>query len=417
MNNYYVFDTSSLLLEAYTLFEDFDYVIIPSTALSELEGIKNSETANPEIQFAARTLLKSLDANPDKYEIYIFRNSMLTPAKTFDLKINNDIEILMTAFDYDKNVHPDETIFVTNDRTQKRIANMFFGQDSIISITIDTEEYVGYKDITMNADQMAYFYSNLSENPQNLLTNQYLIIRDLEGNIVDKGCWTEEGFQSLKYQEMPSKHFGKVKAYKDDIQQAFVVDSLFRNRITMIKGKAGAGKTTLALGYLFYKLERGDIDKIIIFCNTVATKNSAKLGYYPGSRDEKLLDSQIGNMLISKLGSRTEVERLMEDETLVLLPLSDIRGYDTSKMCAGVYISEAQNLDINLMKLALQRIEEHSICIIDGDMDAQVDLPVYADFYNGMRRASKIFRGSRIYGEVGLKVIHRGEIARIADKM
>ena len=46
-------------------------------------------------------------------------------------------------------------------------------------------------------------------------------------------------------------------------------------------------------------------------------------------------------MLVSKLGSRIEVERLIEDETLVLLPLSDIRGYDTSGMNAGVYISEA----------------------------------------------------------------------------
>jgi hypothetical protein len=46
-------------------------------------------------------------------------------------------------------------------------------------------------------------------------------------------------------------------------------------------------------------------------------------------------------LLVSKIGSRIEVERLIEDETLVLLPLSDIRGYDTSGMKAGVYISEA----------------------------------------------------------------------------
>ena len=55
------------------------------------------------------------------------------------------------------------------------------------------------------------------------------------------------------------------------------------------------------------------IDKIIIFCNTVATKNSAKLGYLPGTRDEKLLDSQIGNVLISKIGGKIEVERLIDE--------------------------------------------------------------------------------------------------------
>lgn len=121
----------------------------------------------------------------------------------------------------------------------------------------------------------------------------------------------------------------------------------------MLKGPAGTGKTYLALGFLLHMLDRGQIDKVIIFCNTVATKNSAKLGFYPGSRDEKLLDSQIGNLLISKLGDRIAVEELMDREKLILLPMSDIRGYDTTGMNAGIYISEAQNLDITLMKLAL----------------------------------------------------------------
>ena len=133
----------------------------------------------------------------------------------------------------------------------------------------------------------------------------------------------------------------------------FGADSLSHNQITMLKGPAGSGKTLLSLGYLFHQLERGKIDKIIIFCNTVATKDSAKLGFYPGDRDEKLLDSQIGNLLSSKLGGKIEVERMVHDEKLILLPLSDIRGYDTSGMHAGIYISEAQNMSIDLMKLAL----------------------------------------------------------------
>ena len=72
-------------------------------------------------------------------------------------------------------------------------------------------------------------------------------------------------------------------------------------------------------------------------------------------------------MLSSKFGGREEVERLIAEGKLVLLPFSDIRGYDTSGMNAGIYISEAQNLNRTLMKLALQRIGEDCICIIDGD--------------------------------------------------
>jgi len=47
----------------------------------------------------------------------------------------------------------------------------------------------------------------------------------------------------------------------------------------------------LSLGYLFWALEKHKIEKIIIFCNTIAAKGAAKLGFLPGTREEKLLDS------------------------------------------------------------------------------------------------------------------------------
>jgi len=68
--------------------------------------------------------------------------------------------------------------------------------------------------------------------------------------------------------------------------------------------------------------------------------------------------------------------------------MSDIRGFDSTGMHAGIYITEAQNMDIELMRLALQRIGEDSICILDGDSEAQVDLSMYAGSNNGMRRVS-----------------------------
>lgn len=111
------------------------------------------------------------------------------------------------------------------------------------------------------------------------------------------------------------------------------------------------------------------------------------------------------------------VEDLINQGKLVLLPCSDIRGYDTTGMRAGIYISEAQNLDISLMKLALQRIGDDSVCIIDGDANTQVDDIHFAGANNGMRRASKIFRGHDVYGEVKLQLIHRSAIARIAQDM
>ena len=97
--------------------------------------------------------------------------------------------------------------------------------------------------------------------------------------------------------------------------------------------------------------------------------------------------------------------------------MSDIRGYDTTGMKAGIYITEAQNLDIELMRLALQRVGDDSICILDGDDQAQVDLSIYGGTNNGLRRASEIFRGADFYGEVTLQKIHRSRIAELAQLM
>lgn len=108
---------------------------------------------------------------------------------------------------------------------------------------------------------------------------------------------------------------------------------------------------------------------------------------------------------------------MLADGDLVLLPMSDIRGYDTTGMNAAVYISEAQNMDIELMRLALQRIGDDCICIIDGDDDTQLDLSAYAGSNNGMKRVSKVFRGQEFYGEVKLKNIYRSKIAKLAQEL
>ena len=415
---YNFYDTSSLLLKLSTLFEDGQRFAISSITLNELEGIKTSTHKDAELKYSARRLLHILDEHRGEYDIQIFRPSYLEPIVEKDLEITNDMKILACALAYDRECHPDETVFVTNDLALKTIANLFFGTDSIQSVNEEeSDEYSGYKNLHLDEEQMIEFYSKPYENIYNLRINEYAIIYNSDNQVVEKVCWTGDGYRRLNYSTFKSKNFGEIKPLGGDIYQTLAADSLNNNKITMLKGPAGSGKTLLSLGYLFNRLDKGKIDKIIVFCNTVATKGSAKLGFLPGSRDEKLLDSQIGILLSSKLGDKVEVERLIQDGKLVLLPMSDIRGFDTTGMRAGVYISEAQNLDINLMKLALQRIGDDSVCIIDGDCKTQVDDIAFAGNNNGMRRASKVFRGTHVYGEVELKNIYRSEIASIAEAM
>ena len=134
----------------------------------------------------------------------------------------------------------------------------------------------------MNEEEMTEFYSKQSENLFNLLVNEYLIVRNEDGEIVDRLCWTGESYRHLDYSNFSSSWFGDVKPIKGDVYQSFAADSFSNNKITMIKGPAGSGKSFLSLAYLLHRLEKNKIDKIIIFCNTVATNDSAKLGLIIG---------------------------------------------------------------------------------------------------------------------------------------
>lgn len=404
------YDTCSLLLAGESLFESNEKFLLSSITIQELKRIKDSVNKDADTKYSARLALKLLDENPDKYEI-IWHTDV--NRDDFPMHIDDDIRILSDAYVTNNTEYIDRVIFVTNDISLKTIANHYFGDGMIESVVEETDDYKGFKIVQPTEEELEILYSNPDINIFNCVDNEYLVIQDQSQQIKDIRCWDGHKYRYLKNTTLESDWFGKTKA--KDIYQQMAIDSLMTNQITMIQGHAGSGKTLLSLAFLMSQLEKGIIDKIIVFCNTVATVNSAKLGYYPGSRDEKLLDSQIGNLLASKLGGREAVEILMKEEKLILLPLSDIRGYDTSNMNAGVYISEAQNLDRTLMKLALQRIGEDCICIIDGDFHQQVDDPHFAGMNNGMRRVSKVFRGQNFYGQIELQNIYRSKISRTAE--
>lgn len=139
-------------------------------------------------------------------------------------------------------------------------------------------KYSGYKEVIMTDDEMADFYADLSKNNYNLLINEYIIIYNEKNQYVDAYYWNGYKHKSISYPDVTSMYFGAIKPYKDDIYQRLALDSFNRNSITMIAGKPGSGKTYLALSYLFSQLEKGIIDRIIVFSNPVVAKNAAKLG-------------------------------------------------------------------------------------------------------------------------------------------
>ena len=422
------FDTSTLLdidLNRLKTLEEKFY--ISPVTLKELNDIKVSPTKDDTIKYKARHLAHWLDENASRWEIHRSK-SKSRDTTNGDTMILSDAIDLFRLFSKSKSIMVNRFELYTNDLIFKLYADIYFqkiyNEERLFEVKVISElkqeedDYCGYIEKVLSEEEMAFLYENPNINSHNLLMNQYLVIKDNENSIKDVVMWTGETHRRLIIKPFESMMYGKVSPKKDDIYQSMLFDCLRNNRLVMIKGKPGAGKSYIALAYLMSELEREKISKIIIFCNPVATLHAARLGFYPGSKDDKLLDSQIGNFIKSNLGGSHGLDRLIEKGQLEILPMSDIRGYDTtSDSKVGVYITEAQNMDISLMKLALQRLGENSICIIDGDCEAQVDNESFSGNNNGMRRMSQVFRGTDVYGEVELKKIHRSRIAEIADKM
>lgn len=406
------YDTCALLNMQEAAFQE--PFAISSVTLREIETIKTAQNKDEDVKWRARNITRLLRENPDQFTVKILYGEQAMELENYLLPNSPDNLIVLSAHLYNLNT---PITFVTDDLLCAHIAKHIFKLPVESSHPEQEDEYTGYKEIVLDDDGLATLYESPEEYTKDLLENEYLAIYNVEGELIS--LYRRNGTELVKAYapKVESREFGKIKPLEKDVYQTMALDSFANNKITMIRGAAGTGKTYLALGYLFSLLEKGKIDKIIVFCNTVPTLHSAKIGFLPGTRDEKLLESSTGNMLSAKLGDSYRVQQLISSNKLLLLPFCDIRGYDTNGKNAGILISEAQNADVELLKLGLQRIGDDCICIVDGDYNAQVDDMSFAGAKNGMRRMSEVFRGYGVYGEVKLQNIYRSEIARIAEMM
>ena len=400
-----LYDTNALIDLYNKIFDEEFYV--SRISLRELENIKNSKNKDEETKYRARKLSKMFQEQSYMYH---------TVCTEFDNDphLGNDDKIIKAVkFLQDEGI---DVVFMTNDACCYNLAKAEGLKVRSTGAESDDESYLGFRELNLTEEELSEFYSckdaYMCKIHPEILQNEYFFIK-AKDEVVDIYRRVGNEAKRVSYPVFNSEFFGDVKA--KDIYQRIAMDSMMNNQITIVRGPAGSGKSWLCMSYLFSLLEKGKIDKIIIFCNTVAVKNAAKLGFYPGDKNEKLLDSQVGNFLSSKLGSRIMVEKMIQEEKLVLVPVADARGYDTTGMNAGVYIQEAQNLDRELMKLLLQRLGEDTICLIDGDDTAQVDLDAYAGMNNGIKRAVEVFKGQDFFGTVQLQKVRRSRIAEVAD--
>lgn len=387
-------------------------VVLMSTVKQELDKLKTVD--NEELKYKARRANRFIFENFNKF--------------THDVTEYNSEEILGAYF---SNEIKDNRIVscakangygvITNDLNLFSTAKSFgLEVDSVREDGRKTEhDYKGYKEVYMTEEEHQDFYTNkLGENVYELLINEYLIvIDDVTGEAIDALKWNGKYHTTIDSKiSIRSQKVGDFKPY--DLYQSCAIDAVRENQLVMLRGKAGVAKTQIAIAYALQELQSGrNYSKIIVFSNSLPAKGAFYHGLVRGDLQTKLLDSSIGNILSSKLGSRSAVEAMLMTEELMILPASDIRGFDSSGTNSILILSESQNWSRPLMKLAIQRLGSDCKMIIEGDNTTQLDSKEYEGYNNGMTAASEVFRGQEYYGEVELKNIYRSEIAARAELM
>lgn len=384
--------------------KQFDKTFIPITVLEELDKIKH--TSEGEKNYKARKAIQQIEnANNIEYVLdYSYSLPIWLDSKVPDNRILGFAKQIVT-------VNPN-AILLSNDINVRAKAKALKIPCEKFEENNKEESYKGFKEVTLTEYELATFYE-CKTNKWDLLDNEYLIIHDGNGDIVDKYKWTDDkGFTTISSKGFKSIYLGDFKP--KDVYQMLAMDSLHNVDFTLLSGMAGTGKTQLALSYIMQNIEK--IGKAVIIFNPAKLKNSEQLGYYSGSRLEKLLQNSIGGILSSKLGSISVVETLATNGKFMLLPTSDIRGIEIGEKDV-LYVTEAQNTDAYTMRTILQRAKEGCKIIIEGDMLEQRDLRNSSSNDNGMTKAIEAFKGSKYFSCVELQNTYRSPIAEVAQKI
>ena len=172
-------------------------------------------------------------------------------------------------------------------------------------------------------------------------------------------------FKEKRKPKGPSK-FNISLNEEQKVAKAQILD----NTVTILRGKAGSGKSLLAANVALDLLFSKEIEKIIITRPTVVAGQD--IGFLPGDVNEKLAPFTAPvyeNM--HRLYNKEKIEKCITDGEIEIVPVSFMRGRNFTNCL--VVVDEAQNLTDNQTELLLTRICDGSKMIFCGD-SAQIDL-------------------------------------------
>lgn len=184
--------------------------------------------------------------------------------------------------------------------------------------------------------------------------------------------------------------------------------------VVSLGGRAGSGKSSLALAAgLEQVMEARRYKKVIVFRPLFAV-GGQELGFLPGTAEEKMNPwaAAVYDALESMV-SKEVVEEIIAQGMLEVLPLTHIRG--RSLHDAFVIVDEAQSLERLVLTTALTRIGRNAKIVLTHDVSQRDNLHVGR--YDGIAAVVERLKDEPLFAHTTLTKSERSPVAEMASRM
>jgi PhoH-like ATPase len=415
----YVLDTSVLLSDPGALLRFAEHhVVIPLIVVSELEGKRN----HPELGFTARKALHILDDFRSDYDrldqpipvgdaggtlrVELNHIDASTMPVGFD-RTENDTRILAVA----RNLSAEgcDVVVVTKDVPMRVKASALglHAEEYLAELAVDSG-FTGMSELGLDDEQMSEFYDSGS-----------VVTEDVSDEVVNTGVVITSPRGSGLGRVRTGNRVSMVRGDRDifgvhgrSAEQRIAIDMLLDDALGIVSmgGRAGTGKSALALMAGLQKvLEENKHSKIMVFRPLYAV-GGQNLGYLPGSEGEKMNPwAEAVFDTLSALVSKNVIDEVVNREILEVLPLTHIRG--RSLHDAFVIVDEAQSLERNVLLTVLSRIGMNSKVVLTHDVAQRDNLRVGR--HDGVAAVIEKLKGHELFAHVTLTRSERSEIAAL----
>ncbi|WP_394831924.1 PhoH family protein [Pendulispora rubella] len=436
MKKNYVLDTNILLHDPRAVFRFEDNnVIIPIYVIEEVDQFKREGSERGR---NARQIARVLDELRDKggslaKGVTLDSGGSLrvaVPAQRPELpsaidKAAMDQAILQTAFDVREQDGGRPTIFVTMD-TNLRIRADALGMvsETYENVRVEDDQVdTGIKELEVDSGEVDNFFHDgryIPTNFDDLTANTCILLRDRSNpshTALGRYDATKREVCALR-----TPREGVMGVRPRNKEQSFAIDLLLDESIRLVTlvGKAGTGKTLLALAAgLKRTVEDGIYTRMLV--SRPVMPLGRDIGFLPGDVDEKLnpwMQPIFDNLEFlfssgARKGPRVYAE-LLESGQIQVEPLTYIRGRSLPQQF--MIVDEAQNLTPHEVKTIVTRSGDGTKIVLTGD-PGQIDNPYVDSASNGLTIAAAKFRGERLAGHIVLAKGERSELAELATNL